>query len=181
MFEGARELEPYDGKTRNLRVWVPCTSDVSCLFTSQPHTDSFLHDRKDFHRQTDNAKKSLVRCWVRSFLIWKWGQWQQLVLESLWRGGWAHTWGATSGTYKWTPLWVSLLGPSGGRGGGQGGCLPGSRMKLEAAVVCLWYSSSALAFPGSLPTSTALSGLLALKIITYYKNSFFLHLCALMF
>lgn len=120
MFEGARELEPYDGKTRHLRVWVPCTSDVSCLFTSQPHTDSFLHDRKDFHRQTDNAKKSLVRCWVRSFLIWKWGQWQRLVLESLWRGGWAHTWGATSGTYTWTPLWVSLLGPSGGRGGGEG-------------------------------------------------------------
>ena len=63
----------------------------------------------------------------------------------------------------------SLTGVPRQRGGGR---LPGPGWSCKAAVVCLWCSSSSLAFPGSLPMSTALSGLPALKIKTCYKHSF---------
>lgn len=67
-------------------------------------------------------------------------------------------------------------------GGGRGGRLPRARTELQSGGgLRLMRFQSSLLFPGSLPMSTSHSGLLALKVITCYKNSFFLHLCALMF
>lgn len=68
------------------------------------------------------------------------------------------------------------------RGGGRGGRLPWPWTKLRSGGgLPLMSFQFSLVFPGSLPRSTSQSGLLALKITTCYKNSFFLHLCALMF
>lgn len=78
-------------------------------------------------------------------------------------------------TPGWAPSTPAVLLPHGVQrpGPGPGSCLPG----LDEAVkkqqcFYLWCLSSSLAFPGSLPMSTALSGLPPLKIKTCYKHSF---------
>lgn len=153
------------------RVQIPHPSDVFFLSTKLAPHSQFLHDRKDYFIDRCNTK-ALV--WGFSLTAPNLGMGMRMtVMSGVEHIAWCMV--------RRTEMWAIMAGAQ-ARGWRRWRMPPwvlGRAVSSGRRSLMLFQFS--LASPGSLPMSTAHSGLLALKIITCCKNSFFLHLCALMF